>query len=701
MNDSLDQLYDVEVEDTTLTEVEVPILVKNEPAPSQNTEHIDAALAILPETVDELEQMSPEQITELKKSFLAAVKGEEAPAIPSATGGTEGDTSDNGTLTKELKIELTGAAIVDQGDIITTINSLGGATTYMAEKAKLGEDNIVSYWRAGSELELQAYCLTRMQHPTIMRAARCRVPGTATNIKTITDTAIYHSILVGKHLSQSDRHSLLISSHSTDSKGNDLEPIYYDMEKGEIMEYSALPPDKQGRCFRRFCNSVDGISHVPYIPEEEIDVDLVKEHFELARKEMEEHYENLLIGTNKTTYGIRFKGSVMKWACKDPFLYVDILTLAATPLLVRKPECTFFILGEKGNGKSSFRHLLQCVYGTRNVSGVQVSQMGSWDYASTLLGKSLNFPDEESTNIEAMDKAVFKSMSTHETITIRQKGSSIPFEILCDFPSIIPLNELPNWKNLDGGIARRITILPFNANLMNETQLGGIGYEERTYTPEFISRFLGEIMGIASFYTQTGKSILWSDATKSASNAWANETSNVDLFIQDFKRVFKGFVSQKLLYSCYQNWCRGGLGNVDTGIEYQYETMKRLKEALCVFGGWDTKRTLRLADQSVPIQYTCHHDSNRAKPEEILWERALLDIGAIGGAAWANGRDNVITVAEALDHGWDPVTIRLMSQGLQRRDMEYEEDIATTYQRSKNEEMEKHQFKLMNGDYDG
>lgn len=703
MTDGMGDFYDyseLDVEEPVQLATEEPqIVVKNEPTNNVDTSWVDSALDVFPENKS-FDELTPEEVAELKSNFLAAAK-EKPTEVTVIEPQEETPVEKNSSLTKDEKVELTAAAIVDQGAIITTINSLGEGTTYMAEKAKIGETEVVSYWNPGSEFELECYCLERMRQPSVMKAARCRVPGTSSNIKTVCSTAIHQSAILGKKLNQSDRHSILLSAHAIDDKGNDLEPIYYEMEKGEIMEYSALPAEKQGRCFRRFCNSTDGIAHVPYIPEEELDIELIKKHFELARSEMAEYYRELSAHGSSDAYKVRFKDSVMRWACNDIGLYVDILTLAATPLLVRKPECTFFILGEKGNGKSSFRHLLQCVYGTRNVSGVQISQMGSWDYASTLIGKSLNFPDEESSSIESMDKATFKSMSTHESITIRQKGSSTPFEILCDFPSIIPLNELPNWKNLDGGIARRITILPFNANLMEETKQGGVGYEERTYTPQFISRFLGEIMGIASFYTKSGKPIIWSYATMQASNTWAQETSNVELFIEDFKRAFHGFVSLKTLYTCYQNWCRGGLGGVDVGIEYQYETMKRLKEALCVFGGWNAVSSIRLPDQSTPVRYTRHKDSDKIPPEYLLWDGALIDLGsAAGGAAWAKGRDNVITVAQCLEYGWDPITLRLMSQGLRRRDMEKEDEIDKMIERGKQHQLEKHQFKLMDGGYE-
>lgn len=699
MDDEVGAIYDydsveVEAPNVVQTSVTEP---KESPTPfsEEKSKAIDEALDLLPDSTTDLDKMSPAELKELKDSFIKTVNQEITGPEPKSTPEKQPPAEGN-QLSKDVKVELTAAAIVEQGELITTINSLGEGTTYMAEKTKIGETPIVAYWKQGSDFELECYCLSCMRKPVIMKTARCRVPGTSSNIKSICSTSIHQSALLGKRLSQSDRHSILVSAHLTDSKGNDLEPIYYDMEKGEIMEYSALPTEKQGRCFRRFCNSTDGIAHVPYIPEEALDIELIKEHFELARTEMKTYYSELAHLGASEHYGVRFEDSVMKWACDSLGLYVDILTLAAVPLLVRKPECTFFILGEKGNGKSSFRHLLQCVYGTRNVSGVQVSQMGSWDYASTLLGKTLNFPDEESTNIESMDKAVFKSMSTHESITIRQKGSSIPFEILCDFPSIIPLNELPNWRNLDGGVARRITILPFNANLMAETKQGGIGYEERTYTPEFISRFLGEIMGIASFYTQTGNPIVWSAETMKASNAWANEMSSIELFVQDFRRVFHGFVSVKLLYQCYQNWCRGGLGAVDTGIEYQYETLKRLKEVMCVFGGWDALSTTRLPDQTVPIKYTRHKGTKIVKPEYLLWEGALVDVGAAeGGAAWANGRDNVITVAQCLEYGWDPVTLRLMSQGLRRRDMENGDSMEEAIEKGKQRQLEKTQANLM------
>ena len=403
---------------------------------------------------------------------------------------------------------------------------------------------------------------------------------------------------------------------------------------------------------------------MPIIPEEEVNLELVQEYADKAYSDLEEWYKAYDAGESTTgLYQHRFDDTFMVWACGDEGLYRDIITMCATPLLIRKPECTFFILGEQSNGKSSLRHLLQCAYGVRNCSDVQVAQMGSWDYASTLLGKVVNFPDEEKTNLEDMDIAAFKSMSTHENIKIRKKGSSVPFDIPCDFVSIIPLNSYPNWKALDGGVARRVRILPFNADLSAASQKGGKSFEEVHYTPEFISKFIGEIIGVASFYTRTGRDIVWSETTERASSDWKKEKVNAPIFKTDFEKVFKGFQSHAILYECYQNWCKGGLGDIDTGIDYQYETKKRLKEVFGQFGGYNKKAVIRTMNGGI-------HITKGTAPcpiEWCLWEGATIDLGHIGGLDWGT-KMGVKTVREVLDMGADPVTLKLMEQGLMRED---------------------------------
>lgn len=562
-------------------------------------------------------------------------------------------------IAKEIKIERTTDVIASMSDVITIPNSFGELTTYIAQRQI--EDGPVIYWSEAYRTELEHKVFERLRDPKIINKTKCRLPATDNNINMVANTllhATYQSLGMGR------RKTILLSSKYINDKGKEIEATYYDMQKGEMVEYSDLDDNLKEKCFSRFCNTTSEVLHVPVIPEEEINLSLIQEYADKAYSDLEAWHEANDAG--KSTAGIyqnRFDDTFMVWACGDEGLYRDILTMCATPLMVRKPECTFFILGNRSNGKSSLRHLMQCAYGVRNCASVQVAQMGSWDYASLLLGKVVNFPDEEKTNLEDMDIAAFKSMSTHENLQIRKKGSSVPFDIVCDFVSIIPINAYPNWKALDEGVSRRVRILPFNADLSNESKKGGKGFEETHYTPEFVSKFIGEIIGIASFYTRTGRDIIWSETTETASSDWKKEKVNAPLFKRDFEKVFKGFQSHKLLYECYQNWCKGGLGDIDTGIDYQYETKKRLKEVFTQFGGYNKNTNIRTMNGGV-------HITKSTEPcpiEWCLWEEATIDLGHIGGMEWGTN-NGIKTVREILDMGADPVTLKLMEQGLARED---------------------------------
>lgn len=563
------------------------------------------------------------------------------------------------SLTKEMKIENTAQVIASMSDAITIPNTFGELSTYRAKKQY--KDGPVVYWEEAYRTELEHMVYRRLLDPAVCAKAKCKLPATANNARIVTDTllhATYSEMGIGR------RKTIMLTSKYIKDNGAEAEATYYDMQKGEILEYSDLDESLKGKCFSRFCNTTSEVLHVPVIPEEKIDLEIVQEYANQAYADLEKWYEAYDKGNvTDDKYQIRFEDTFLKWACGDRGLYKDIITMCATPLMVRKPECTFFILGEKSNGKSSLRHLMQCTYGVRNCASVQVAQMGSWDYASTLLGKVINFPDEEKTNLEDMDVASFKSMSTHENLQIRKKGSSVPFDIPCDFVSIIPLNTYPDWKALDGGVARRVRILPFNADLSAESAKGGIGFEEQKFTGEFISSVIGELIGTASFYARTGRDIVWSDTTNEASSDWQKELVNAPLFKKDFEKVFRGFQSTNLLYECYQKWCKGGLGAVDTGIDYQWETKKRIKEVFTQFGGYDKNTVMRTLQGGIHIT-----KGNQPCPTEwALWEGATIDVGHIGGLEWGTER-GVMTVREILDMGADPITLRLMEQGLDRED---------------------------------
>lgn len=563
------------------------------------------------------------------------------------------------SLTKEIKVERTTEVIAEMSDAITVPNSFGELSTYMA--CRQYDGGPVVYWEEAYRTELEQMVYGRLREPKVIGKAKCRLAATDNNVKMVTNTllhATYTKMGIGR------RKTVMLTSKYINERGREVEATYYDMQKGELVEYSNLDESLKEKCFSRFCNTTAEVLHVPIIPEEEVNLELVQEYADKAYSDLEKWYK--AYDASESTGGVyqnRFDDTFMVWACGDEGLYKDIITMCATPLMIRKPECTFFILGEQSNGKSSLRHLLQCAYGVRNCASVQVAQMGSWDYASLLLGKVVNFPDEEKTTLEDMDIAAFKSMSTHENLQIRKKGSSTPFDIPCDFVSIIPLNSYPNWKALDGGVARRVKILPFNADLSAESAKGGKGFEETHYTPEFISKFIGEIIGVASFYTRSGRDIVWSETTENASSDWKKEKVNAPIFKQDFEKVFRGFQSHKLLYECYQNWCKGGLGDIDTGIDYQYETKKRLKEVFSQFGGYNKNINIRTVNGTVHIT-----KGNTPCPIEwCLWEGSTIDVGHIGGLEWGTAM-GVKTVREILDMGADPITLKLMEQGLERED---------------------------------
>lgn len=573
-------------------------------------------------------------------------------------------------MSKDDKVETVAMNLAKSGMFLSTMDGNGERTSYMASGMYEDEHNNKrpTYWRKAypAEIENAVYRIISSRYDN---ANGSHLAVTHSNLVSVSETLMNASVAYGV---SDECDKILISSKSVNSDGQYCPVTYYGIKNGVVgtME-ELLEGGENGKgcgteyCFRRFCDCDQKESKVPVIEEEDINLELVNEYAEKAKKEMAAYKGEWKVveknektgrdiygwvGGDKNAYKVRFPETVLGWACGDLDLYVDILTISAAPLMSRKPDKTFFVLGEKANGKSTWRHLLKCVYGTRNCSDVQVAQMGSWDYASTLIGKMVNFPDEESATIDGangnqMDTAAFKSMATHDNVVIRQKGSSVPFNIKCNFVSIIPMNEQPDWKHIDGGVIDRIAIVPFNADYSNERQ-SAISFEEQTYTPEYISKFIGELIGIAKFYEESKGGFTWSEAVESVSRMWDEEHNNVKMFVRDFKRAFTGYQNLSLLYESYQKWCR------HTGRDYIYDTKARLKNVMA-FEGYNQRST----DHATEIKVVKRKEERVEKGASLSEDNMVLMPNGV-----------MHSVREILDANMDPVSIKLEGLGLKRCD---------------------------------
>lgn len=133
-------------------------------------------------------------------------------------------------------------------------------------------------------------------------------------------------------------------------------------------------------------------------------------------------------------------------------------------MIKHQPQYAYFLTGKSGrNGKSTFIEMIQNFIGINNTSTNSLQEFEG-DYSlSTMVNKLLNIGDDiNNTIIESARE--FKTIVTNNPITIRGIYES-PKTVKLFSTLIFTCNELPKFKTQDGGVTRRIKIIPLHKSV--------------------------------------------------------------------------------------------------------------------------------------------------------------------------------------------------------------------------------------------
>lgn len=157
--------------------------------------------------------------------------------------------------------------------------------------------------------------------------------------------------------------------------------------------------------------------------------------------------------------------SVMKkLACNDAD--VEKLLYQATGMcMFRKNELrkSFFLLGEKRNGKSTFLDMIGTLLGEENIANLDLSEIGEKFKTAELAGKLANVGDD--INDEFIpNSAIFKKVVSGDKVTAERKGQD-PFKLASYAKFFFSANSLPRiGRGKDSAaVLDRLVIIPFDA----------------------------------------------------------------------------------------------------------------------------------------------------------------------------------------------------------------------------------------------
>ena len=158
-----------------------------------------------------------------------------------------------------------------------------------------------------------------------------------------------------------------------------------------------------------------------------------------------------------------------KLACGDESVY-KLLFESVGYCFYRRNELrkSFFLLGEKRNGKSTFLDMVGNLLGEDNTANLDLCEIGDRFRTAELTGKLANIGDD--INDEwVSNTATFKKVVSGDVITVERKGKD-PFKLRSFAKFFFSANSLPRLgRGKDSrAVLDRLVIIPFDAKFSKD-----------------------------------------------------------------------------------------------------------------------------------------------------------------------------------------------------------------------------------------
>lgn len=124
----------------------------------------------------------------------------------------------------------------------------------------------------------------------------------------------------------------------------------------------------------------------------------------------------------------------------------------------------FILTGDKNNGKSTFLDIVKTILGDKNISALDLKELGDRFNTSMMFGKMANIGDDIGDDfLQGSQVSIFKKIVTGNRIKAERKGQD-PFEFNPFIKLLFSANDIPRMKDKTGAVLRRLVIIPFNAS---------------------------------------------------------------------------------------------------------------------------------------------------------------------------------------------------------------------------------------------
>ena len=160
---------------------------------------------------------------------------------------------------------------------------------------------------------------------------------------------------------------------------------------------------------------------------------------------------------------------MLKLACGDENVF-NLLYQSIGYCFYRRNELrkSFFLLGEKRNGKSTFLDMVGTLLGEDNTANLDLCEIGDRFRTAELTGKLANIGDD--INDEwVSNTAIFKKVVSGDTVTAERKGKD-PFKLRSFAKFFFSANSLPRLgRGKDSSaVLDRLVVIPFDAKFTKD-----------------------------------------------------------------------------------------------------------------------------------------------------------------------------------------------------------------------------------------
>ena len=165
---------------------------------------------------------------------------------------------------------------------------------------------------------------------------------------------------------------------------------------------------------------------------------------------------------NPAAYSELLNHTLNKITCNDPGIRALLEEVAGYCLYRRNSlEKALILIGEKGNGKSTFLYIVHHMLGDSNIASLDLKELGDRFKTAELFGKLANIGDDIGDEFIA-NASTFRKLVTGDRVNAERKGQD-PFEFNNYSTFLFSANEIPRIKDKTGAVQRRLAIVPFDA----------------------------------------------------------------------------------------------------------------------------------------------------------------------------------------------------------------------------------------------